>query len=205
MKELSARLLRLVETAETRLREVSEPQSARPVLPGGWSRREVIGHLVDSASNNHQRFVRAALQPSLDFPALRPGGQRAVAGLPEADWALLVSLWAAYNRHLAHVLARLPAEKLDTPCRIGSGQPVTLGFLAAGLSCPSGPSPQPNRGRGAGLGCCPQISSIAAPGEAPPQSRQNQACYEGTVRNKRRREQSCYCRTRSSSRLWSSC
>ena len=131
MKELSARLLRLVETAETRLREVSEPQSARPVLPGGWSRREVIGHLVDSASNNHQRFVRAALQPSLDFPALRPGGQRAVAGLPEADWALLVSLWAAYNRHLAHVLARLPAEKLDTPCRIGSGQPVTLGFLAA--------------------------------------------------------------------------
>jgi hypothetical protein len=131
MKELSTRLLRLVEAAEPRLREVSEPESARPVLLGGWSRREVIGHLVDSASNNHQRFVRAALQPSLDFPACDQAGSVRLQAFQEADWALLVSLWAAYNRHLAHVLARLPAEKLDTPCRIGSGQPVTLGFLAA--------------------------------------------------------------------------
>jgi len=86
MKELSARLLRLVETAETRLREVSEPQSARPVLPGGWSRREVIGHLVDSASNNHQRFVRAALQPSLDFPACDQAGSVRLQAFQEADW-----------------------------------------------------------------------------------------------------------------------
>lgn len=131
MKKLSARLLRLVEAAEPRLREVSGPESARPVLPGGWSRREVIGHLIDSASNNHQRFVRAALQSSLDFPGYDQAGSVCVQAFQEADWGLLVSLWAAYNRHLAHVLARLPAEKLDTPCRIGSGEPVTLGFLAA--------------------------------------------------------------------------
>ena len=49
----------------------------------------------------------------------------------EADWALLVSLWAAYNRYLAHVIARLAAAKLETVCRIGSGEPVTLGFIAS--------------------------------------------------------------------------
>ena len=89
-----------------------------------------MGHLVDSASNNHQRFVRAALQPSLDFPSYDQDGNAAVQALQEADWLLLVSLWAAYNRYLAHVIAHLPASKLATVCRIGSGNPVTLRFLA---------------------------------------------------------------------------
>lgn len=47
----------------------------------------------------------------------------------EADWAMLVSLWAAYNRYLAHVIARLPPEKLETPCTIGGEKTVTLRFL----------------------------------------------------------------------------
>lgn len=130
MKELSEQLLRLVETAEPKLHSTSEPETARPLLPGGWSRKQVLGHLIDSASNNHQRFVRAALQPSLDFPAYDQDENIRVQAPQEADWSLLVSLWAAYNRYLAHVIARLPAAKLETVCRIGTGEPVTLGFLA---------------------------------------------------------------------------
>jgi len=130
MRELSAKLLNLVETAESRLREISELESTNPAISGGWSRKEVIGHLVDSASNNHQRFVRAALQDSLDFPAYDQVGNVRLQACQEADWSLLISLWAAYNRYLAHVIAHLPAAKLDTICRIGSGKPVTLGFLA---------------------------------------------------------------------------
>jgi hypothetical protein len=38
-------------------------------------------------------------------------------------------MWVGYNRFLAHVIARLPADKLEATCRIGSGQPVTLRFL----------------------------------------------------------------------------
>ena len=128
MKELSARLLRLVEFAEPRLRETSESSNA--ALPGGWSRKEVIGHLIDSASNNHQRFVRAALQPSLEFPAYDQDGNVRAQAPQEADWLLLVSLWAVYNRYLAHIIARLPASKLETACRIGSGQPASLSFIA---------------------------------------------------------------------------
>jgi hypothetical protein len=130
MKELSEDLLRIVETAEPRLRAYSELESAKPVLAGGWSRKEVIGHLIDSASNNHQRFVRAALQTSLDFPAYDQVGNARVQAFQEAGWSLLISLWADYNRYLAHVIAHLPASKLDTICRIGSGDPVTLEFLA---------------------------------------------------------------------------
>ncbi len=130
MEEVSKKLLSLVEAAEPRLREISGPESTKPILPGGWSHKQVLGHLIDSASNNHQRFVRAALQPSLDFPAYDQTGNVRVQAIQEADWTLLVALWTAYNRYLAHVIAYLPAAKVETVCRIGSGEPVTLGFLA---------------------------------------------------------------------------
>jgi len=130
MKELSEKLLAAVEAAEPKLRRMSELESAKPLRSGAWSRKEILGHLIDSASNNHQRFVRAALQPSLDFPSYDQTGNVRVQAFQQADWPLLVSLWAAYNRYLAHVISHLPAEKLDTVCRIGSGNTVTLGFLA---------------------------------------------------------------------------
>lgn len=130
MNELSENLLRAVESAEVTLREVSEAESETPVLPSGWSRKQLIGHLIDSASNNHQRFVRAAQQPSLEFPGYDQERNVELQAVQEADWVLLVSLWAAYNRYLAHVIAHLPASNLDTMCRIGAGEPVTLSYLA---------------------------------------------------------------------------
>jgi hypothetical protein len=132
MRELSDQLRCLVEAAEPVLRQIPEAESMRPALPGGWSRKQVLGHLIDSASNNHQRFVRAMLQPSLDFPNYDQEGNIRVQAVQEADWILLVSLWAAYNRYLAHLIAHIPPSQLDMPCRIGAGEPVTLGFLASG-------------------------------------------------------------------------
>jgi hypothetical protein len=99
--------------------------------PGGWSRKQVLGHLIDSASNNHQRFVRALLQPSLEFPNYDQAGNVRVQAVHEAEWPLLVSLWAAYNLYLAHLIAHLPESKLDTPIRVGAREPITLGFLAS--------------------------------------------------------------------------
>jgi len=130
MKELSQKLRKVIDVAEPKLRKTSATESTKPVLAGGWSRKQVIGHLIDSASNNHQRFVRAALQASLDFPGYEQDGCVRVQAPQEADWELLVLLWAAYNRYLAHVIDRLPESKLGTPCRIGSGEAVTLDFLA---------------------------------------------------------------------------
>ncbi len=130
MKEVSEKLLSVVEAAEPKLRKIGEPESRQPRLAGGWSYKQVIGHLIDSASNNHQRFVRAALQPSLDFPGYDQDGNIRVQAVQEADWALLIALWAAYNRYLAHVIAHLPASRLETACRIGTDDAVTLRFLA---------------------------------------------------------------------------
>jgi hypothetical protein len=130
MKELSEKLLVAIDAAEPRLRAISSEESAKPLRAGGWSRKQVMGHLIDSASNNHQRFVRAALQPSLEFPRYDQDGNVRIQAPQEADWSMLVSLWAAYNRYLAHIIAHLPASKLETKCCIGDGEPVTLSFLA---------------------------------------------------------------------------
>ena len=130
MNKLSEDLLRVVERGEKILLQVSEQESEKPELDGGWSRKQVIGHLIDSASNNHQRFVRAALQDSLELPGYDQDGCVRVAAVQEMPWLLLLSLWATYNRYLAHVIAHLPPEKLDVPCRIGANEPVTLRFLA---------------------------------------------------------------------------
>ena len=129
MNSVSARLVRIVDSAEVNLRQVPDEDSAAPILQGGWSCKQIVGHLIDSASNNHQRFVRAALQGSLEFPGYDQDGCVHVQSVQQAPWPALVALWAAYNRYLAHVIAYLPPEKLAAPCRIGSGQPVTLGFL----------------------------------------------------------------------------
>ena len=128
MQLASQKLLSTIALFEPRLREISSAESARPAH-GGWSYRQILGHLIDSASNNHQRFVRAALQPSLEFPRYDQNGNIEVQAVSAADWDLLISLWLSYNRYLAHIIARLPAPQLATPCRIGGAAPVTLEFL----------------------------------------------------------------------------
>jgi DinB superfamily len=129
MIELSHSILGVIDSTEPRLRAVSDAESLVPVLAGGWSRKQVIGHLIDSASNNHQRFVRAMLADTLEFPRYDQAGNVRVQAVQEADWLLLVSLWASYNRYLAHVIGQMPTDKVDTVCRIGANEPVTLGFL----------------------------------------------------------------------------
>jgi hypothetical protein len=103
--------------------------SARP-SEGKWAKKEILGHLLDSASNNHQRFVRAALQSSLTFPGYDQNALVDLQNFAEIDWNFLVDFWAAYNRFLAHVIGQLPEEAAKITCNIGDNAPATLGWIA---------------------------------------------------------------------------
>jgi len=74
--------------------------------------------------------VRAQLAPALTFPGYAQDGWVATQGYQERPWADLVELWAALNRHLAHIVARIDPGALDRPCTIGTGDPVTVRFIA---------------------------------------------------------------------------
>jgi hypothetical protein len=78
--------------------------------PDQWCAKEIIGHLIDSASNNHQRFVRAAQQDDLIFPGYAQDDWVRAQQYASAPWNEIVTLWHAYNRHLARVMAAVPAD-----------------------------------------------------------------------------------------------
>jgi hypothetical protein len=52
MKELSEKLLSVIETAEPRLRAINASESAKPLLSGGWSRKQVVAHLIDQIDDS---------------------------------------------------------------------------------------------------------------------------------------------------------
>jgi hypothetical protein len=101
-----------VDRAAGRLLEYSDADAARRPVPGKWSRKEIIGHLIDSACNNHGRFVRAQLQDDLVFPGYDQDAWVRVQRYQDRPWADLVALWQSYNRQIAHVMATADAAQL---------------------------------------------------------------------------------------------
>lgn len=104
------RLRDVLAAAEPLLTAMSDADSARRPAPGKWSPREIIGHLVDSASNNHQRFVRAAWQNDLVFQGYEQDRWVALQDYQHASWTELLTLWLTFNRHIARVMSAIPVD-----------------------------------------------------------------------------------------------
>lgn len=94
---------------------VSELQAGASGREGRWSAKEIVGHLIDSAANNHQRFVRAQASDDLMFAGYDQEYWVRVQNYPEVPWPNLVQFWQAYNLHLAHVIANIPPAILTAP------------------------------------------------------------------------------------------
>lgn len=100
-----------------------------PYGPDKWQRIEVLGHLVDSALNNLQRFVRAQLVERLEFPDYGAETFVAVQRYREYDAATVLALWESVNLHVAHVMEGIPEAKRGVPCKIGADPERTLEWL----------------------------------------------------------------------------
>jgi hypothetical protein len=129
MKELAAAVRSEVERAAGVFRGWSDQDAMRSRGEGKWVRKEILGHLIDSAFNNHQRFVRAQLASAYAGPGYEQEAWVRVHGYRERPWSDLVRLWVAANGQLAAVMERVPSAKLETPCRIGDSKPETLAFV----------------------------------------------------------------------------
>lgn len=112
MKDFLDDFRQTVNDSATRLLALSSSASQTPPAAGKWSPREVIGHLIDSASNNHQRFVRAQFTDDLKFEGYEQAEWVSVQGYGDESWEELVQLWKLYNLHLLHLVSRIPEEQL---------------------------------------------------------------------------------------------
>lgn len=129
MIDVASALRSEVERAAARFEQVTESQVDGDRGPGKWVRKEILGHLIDSAINNHQRFVRAQLGNTFSGPGYDQRAWVQAQRYRERPWLELVELWVAMNRHVAAVIEKVPAEKLQVPCTVGDSEPVPLEWL----------------------------------------------------------------------------
>jgi hypothetical protein len=96
-----------------RLVSISDSDAGTRPAPGKWSPKEVIGHLIDSAANNHTRFVRAQMTDDLVFPGYDQDAWVSLQRYSERPWMELVTLWRAYNTHIASVVENISQDRLS--------------------------------------------------------------------------------------------
>ena len=98
--------------------------------PDAWCAREVLGHLIDSACNNHRRFIVVQSGDIARFDGYDQNAWVSRQRYHDVPWRDLVALWTAYNRHLAHVIGCTPAAALAQAALSPDGsQPQTRGFV----------------------------------------------------------------------------
>jgi hypothetical protein len=117
----------LADAAERAFGTISEAEWQRTYpLSSGWTRAELLGHLIDSAINNQQRFVRAVIEGELHFPSYPQNEMVRVQNYRDEPVGLLTGLWALLNRHIARLLLNMPETSLAVRCSIGTNPVMTL-------------------------------------------------------------------------------
>ena len=118
-----------IERLRGALRALSPALADTPWRVGGWTRKQIVGHLLDSAANNRQRFVRAAIDGQYAGPGYAQDAWVAAHGYGDESWATLLRWWQAEHEILIAAVDRIPEERLDASCVVGDDAPVTLRFL----------------------------------------------------------------------------
>jgi hypothetical protein len=108
---------------------ISPALADKPWRPGGWTRKQIVGHLLDSATNNRQRFVRATTKGKYAGPKYEQEAWVVAHGYAEQNWDDILLWWSAEHEILMAIVDRIPEDKLEALCRVGDDEPVTLGFL----------------------------------------------------------------------------
>ena len=114
LQKVIDRLQQHINMAPSEFLKYPEGELRRKPAPNKWSKKELLGHLIDSAANNHHRFVKIQFLPSPFF----------VEGYAQNDWVRiqnynekdsqqLVNLWKVYNEHILFIMQNTPEENLD--------------------------------------------------------------------------------------------
>ena len=120
--------------------ELDDAFVSAPRKPGAWSRKQVLGHLIDSASVNHQRIIEAQITGLIVFNGYKHQDWVRLQGYQSLDWEELVSLWCALNMHICTIIEKIPSDVLDELHsehryqdmafrELPEDEPSTLGYL----------------------------------------------------------------------------
>jgi hypothetical protein len=113
----------------SRFEYFEEAKASQKPQPDKWSRKEILGHLIDSASNNHQRFVRARYLKDSNFLSYEQKEWVSIQRYNSCSWKELLDFWKSYNLHLAHVIEHMPMDSLQVSGTLGASGEVTIGYI----------------------------------------------------------------------------
>lgn len=124
-----SRLEFLIQTIPDKLFAISDGEFSNKISPFKWSKMEILGHLIDSATNNHQRFVRAKfeVQPVIAYDQEKWNQFSRYASM---DGKHLIEFWTVYNRHILLLWQNSTENEMQQLCDTGSGKPLSLIYLA---------------------------------------------------------------------------
>ena len=96
--------------------------------PDKWGKKEILGHLIDSATNNHQRFVRIQFEhlPVISYNQNQWNDKNHYHSLSKEH---LIQFWTIYNSHLLEIIKLIPQDNLSKQGFTGGNIPVTLSWL----------------------------------------------------------------------------
>jgi hypothetical protein len=129
MTAISIHLKETMSTALPLLRKIGEKEASFKADAKRWSFKEIIGHLIDSASNNHQKFIRTMERDKLDFVPYKQDNWVRLQQYKSYDWMELLELFEVYNKHIAHVMKYTRPSVLEHKITIDGAGPFTLEFI----------------------------------------------------------------------------
>lgn len=132
--EITNEIAQAVGLWEPRLSELAEEIIAERTNHQNRTIKQILGHLIDSASNNHQRMVRLQYNRELLFPDYRQDNDLWISlqDYQHADWQNLILLWKYFNLHIIQVIGSVDISKLEHSWHDFEGTPVTLEQMIKG-------------------------------------------------------------------------
>jgi len=128
MESVANDLLSALAVAD-RLHHIDEATASKRPAPSKWSKKEILGHLIDSAANNHQRFVRLQLYPRIDLPGYDGDEWVRLQAYQDQPWPEIIELWRRYNTQLASVIRNVRPEALRHVWNTPDGKALDLEFI----------------------------------------------------------------------------
>lgn len=128
IQEAIFRLENLLESFPNQLEAINDIDFKHKPHPEKWSKQEILGHLIDSATTNHQRFIRVQLEnsPSIWYDQNRWVESCTYANMDRTD---LTQLWISFNRYLVHIIKNITQKNVLRTCKMKDGSERTLEFL----------------------------------------------------------------------------
>ena len=100
--------------------------------PGKWSKKEILGHLIDSAINNLKRFTEIQFLPQpYKVISYRQNELVAINHYQELPLVHLLDLWKTINQQISYVVQNIPEDKLDYAVdpQYDNGEMRSLGWI----------------------------------------------------------------------------